>query len=205
MQMFFRTLIVSLALFLTCAALAHAADSQVGVLEIDPSKTLVEFRLGGSLHTTHGTFQLRRGTIKADGGSGNAEGIVIVDAASGDSGEKMRDDRMKEKVLETNLYPEITFFPRRIDAHLDPGGAFSGRIEGVLKLHGDDHDITVNTQGTLVGDSLVATAHFSVPYVEWGLHDPSVLFLKVEKSVDIDIATAGHVTWTNAKSSDSSK
>jgi len=197
--MFFRTLNAILVLIAASVSLSHAADSRVGVLELDPSKTLIEFKLGGSLHATRGKFQLKRATIKADGSSGNAEGIVVVDATSGDSGEKMRDDRMKGSVLETNLYPEITFVPRRIEAHLDSGGAFSGRLEGVLKLHGEDHELSIDTQGTLVGDDLVATAHFSVPYVEWGLHDPSVLFLRVDKSVDIDIATAGHVNWVDTK------
>jgi hypothetical protein len=44
--------------------------------------------------------------------------------------------------------------------------------------------------------NLVVTAHFSIPYVQSGLKDPSVLFLTVAKQVDIDIATAGRVTWT---------
>ena len=53
----------------------------------------------------------------------------------------------------------------------------------------------MEVQGQVVGDSLVAKSHFSVPYVEWGMEDPSVLFFTVEKQVDIDIATEGHIVW----------
>ncbi len=51
----------------------------------------------------------------------------------------------------------------------------------------------------MIEDDLVATAHFSIPYVEWGLRDPSVLFLTVAKDVDIDIAVTGHITWLAAE------
>jgi polyisoprenoid-binding protein YceI len=167
----------------------------VGIIKLDPAKTLVEFRLGGSIHNTHGKFQLRAGIIKADSASGKAEGRIVVDAASGDSGDSIRDHRMRDSVLEAVKFPEITFTARHIEGHLDGGGSFQVKLAGVLKLHGAEHEIVIDTHGTLIDDNLVATAHFSIPYVQWGLKDPSVLFLTVAKQVDIDIATAGHVTW----------
>jgi hypothetical protein len=48
------------------------------------------------------------------------------------------------------------------------------------------------------GDRLIATGHLSIPYVKWGLKDPSILFLTVAKKVELDIATAGHVTWMSS-------
>jgi polyisoprenoid-binding protein YceI len=179
---------------------ASSAESRIGVAELDASKTLVEFRLGGALHNTHGNFQLKCGTIKADSGSGEAEGTIVVDAASGDSGDSLRDNRMKDSVIESRSYPEITFTARHFDGHLDAKGGFQAKLEGLLKLHGVEHDIVIDTQGTLTDDNLIATAHFSIPYVEWGLKDPSLLFLTVAKQVDIDIATAGRVTWLAHKS-----
>jgi len=159
----------------------------------------VEFKLGGSLHTTHGKFKLKGGTIKADSATGKAEGAIVVDAASGDSGDSLRDNRMKHSVLEAQIYPEITFAPQHIDGYLDSEGGFQAKLEGVLKLHGVEHKVRIDARGRLTGDSLVAAAHFSVPYVEWGLRDPSVLFLTVAKEVDIDIAAAGHVTWLSGE------
>ena len=187
--------VVAAALGFGGSGAVASSASRVGVIKLDSSKTLVEFRLGGSIHDTHGKFQLKDGSIRADPSTGKAEGTIIVDAASGDSGDSMRDNRMKDNVLEAAQYPEIIFSARHIDGHVEKGGGFRARLEGVLKLHGSEHQIVMETSGTLIGGNLVATAHFSIPYVEWGLKDPSVLFLTVAKQVDIDIATAGIVTW----------
>src|SRR5260370_21137141 len=73
-----------------------AAEVRSGTLEMDPSKTLIEFRLPGSLHTTHGKFKLEHGTIRADPGTGEAKGVIVVDARSGDSGLTALDHRMKD-------------------------------------------------------------------------------------------------------------
>ncbi len=186
------------AYLLTIAVLvngAAAAGLQSGTLELDPSKTLIEFRLPGALHTTHGTFKLERGTIIADPATGKAGGSIVVDARSGDTGIGARDNDMRESVLEAQRYPEITFDPQHFTYELWRGGQFQATMQGVLALHGGRHDVALTAQGQLVGDNLTATAHFSVPYVDWGLKDPSVLFLTVAKQVDIDIATAGRITW----------
>jgi len=187
------------AFVLATAAFAYqaaAAELRSGTLELDPSKTLIEFRLPGALHTTHGTFKLEHGMIKADPRTGAASGSIIVDAKSGDSGIGARDRPMKDSVLEVQKYPEITLTPERITGQLEKDGQFRARLQGVLTLHGAGHQIVMEVQGRLEGDSLVAKSHFSVLYVEWGMKDPSVLLLTVAKQVDIDIATAGHVVWT---------
>jgi hypothetical protein len=44
------------------------------------------------------------------------------------------------------------------------------------------------------GASLAAKGHFTVPYVKWGLKDPSIFILKVAKEVDIDLTLAGRLT-----------
>ena len=107
---------------------ASSTEARIGVLELDPSKTLLEFKLGGSLHTTHGKFKLKGGTIKADSATGKAEGAIVVDATSGDSGDSLRDNRMKHSVLEAQIYPKITFAPRHIDGHLDSAGGFQAKL-----------------------------------------------------------------------------
>lgn len=184
---------------------AAAADLRSGTLELDPSKTRIEFRLPGSLHTTHGTFKLEHGIIKADPATGEAAGSIAIDANSGDSGMGARDNRMKDIVLEVQEYPEITFTPGRVTGQLGADGEFQAKLQGVLTLHGAGHQIVVEAQGRLIGDDLVATSHFSVPYVQWGLKDPSLLLLTVAKQVDIDIAAAGHVVWTRERDRASSK
>ncbi len=172
-----------------------ALDLRSGSLELDPSKTLVEFRLPGSLHTTHGTFKLERGTIIADPATGKAGGSIVVDARSGDTGIGARDNDMRENVLEAQRYPEITFDPQHFTLELEKDGNFHAKLDGVLTIHGARHEIVTDVRGQLVGNALTAQCHFSVPYVDWGMKDPSLFFLTVAKQVDVDIATEGRISW----------
>jgi polyisoprenoid-binding protein YceI len=186
------------AIVLVVLAFAHqaaGAESRSGNLELDSAKTLVEFRLPGALHATHGKFKLAHGTISADLATGEASGSIVVDARSGDSGIAARDDRMKSSVLEVQKFPEIIFTPRHVDGRLEKDGQFQAKLGGVLSIHGARHEIVTEVQGRLVGNTLTAACHFSVPYVEWGMEDPSLFFLTVAKQVEIDIATEGQITW----------
>jgi hypothetical protein len=47
------------------------------------------------------------------------------------------------------------------------------------------------------GTSLTAKGHFTVPYVQWGLKDPSVFILKVAKEVGIDLTLVGSLSPAN--------
>jgi polyisoprenoid-binding protein YceI len=151
-------------------------------------------------HTTHGTFKLKSGIIKVDPATGDASGEVIVDARSGDSGEKLRDSIMNDKVLESAKYPEFVFTPHHVSGHRDPHtGVFSGVITGVMLAHGAQHPMAIRVDGALVGDELTAKCHLTIPYVAWGMANPSFLMFRVANHVSVDIATAGRVTWNSAK------
>src|SRR5271156_5993620 len=97
-----RALLANLALAIAFVigyrAPADATEARVGILELDPSKTIVEFKLEGSLHTTHGTFRLKRGTIKANEATGDTQGEIVIDATSGKSGDILRDNEMRDSV-----------------------------------------------------------------------------------------------------------
>src|ERR1700721_512137 len=91
------------AIVLVVLALAHqatGAESRSGTLELDPAKTLVEFRLPGRLHATHGKFKLAHGTISADFATGEASGSIVVDATSADTGIGRRDHDTRKRGLE---------------------------------------------------------------------------------------------------------
>lgn len=187
----------ALALVLLAPLFAREASSGTGeaIVTLDPAQTRIEFTLAGSLHTTHGTFQLKSGAIRADPATGKAGGELIVEADSGESGNSMRDSKMKNEILESRRYPEIIFIPEMAKGHRTAQGDFEAELSGLLRLHGAEHRLVVIAQGHLAGDELTATGHFVVPYVEWGLRDPSFLLFRVADKVEVEVTARGHVTW----------
>ena len=61
----------------------------------------------------------------------------------------------------------------------------------LLGIHGDEHEITIPVQVEMSPGQWTATSHFTVPYVKWGMKNPSTLFLRVSESVDINVTAAG--------------
>ena len=188
---------LALAAALTGSSAASPAPlpARKAVLRLDSAATRISFRLPGALHDTHGTFRLREGTIEIDTATNEAAGLVVVDASSGETGNSARDTRMREVVLETDRFPDVRFRPAKINGALDADGSFRATVQGTFTLHGADHGMTIVADGRLNGERATATCRFVVPYVDWGLKDPSVLFLTVAKQVEIEVTTAADVTW----------
>lgn len=166
---------------------AHQAS-----LDLEPAKTEIHFTLHDPLHTVHGTFQLKRGSIHFDPESGKASGEIVVDAASGESGSGARDHRMHKDVLQSMRFPEASFVPDRVDGKLPAQGNAQVDVHGMFSLHGAAHEMTLHFQVERAGPEYIASAQFMIPYVAWGLKDPSNFLLKVEKAVEIDIKTTIH-------------
>jgi polyisoprenoid-binding protein YceI len=173
--------------------LAAALGAQPVVVTLDPAGSRVEFTLGATLHTVRGTFKLKSGTIRFDPATGAAEGEVIVDAASGVTGNGSRDGKMHREVLESERYPDIVFAPSRVSGHLKPEGESKLQVEGTLTLHGSPKPVTLDAVVQITGDRMTALTRLVVPYVQWGLKNPSTLFLRVSDKVDLTLHAAGRV------------
>jgi polyisoprenoid-binding protein YceI len=177
-----------------CAlVLSQRAVAQDTVLQLDPATTSVNFTLSDVLHTVHGTFRLKSGTIHFDPSSGAARGDVVIDAASGDSGNRMRDKKMNKDILETQRYPTIEFLPKHFTGKVALQGESQVQVEGTFRLHGSDHDLTLTFPIQVTAQQLSTSTHFEVPYEAWGLKNPSTLFLRVNNKVQIDITTGGTI------------
>jgi len=172
------------------AALACAQDTTV---ELDPAHTQVNFVLGTLLHTVHGDFRLKQGTIRFNPATGTAGGQVIIDAASGESGNASRDARMHKSTLESGRYPEIVFTPDRVTGALGGPGPCHVQVHGLFKMHGVEHEMVLPVEAQVGTDRFTASTQFTVPYQKWGMKNPSTLFLRVEDKVEIEIHTGGRV------------
>ncbi len=193
-------LLLALTLIVLVRPLAMAVgpipEGKVAVLELDPARTAIAFSLTGWPHDTHGTFRLKRGLIRIYPATGKMDGIIIVDASSGNSGEPMRDARMSSSILEASRFPEISFAPQQVESHGDPQGEFPVKVRGLLSLHGAQHDFTVDALVSHGANNTTIHCSFVIPYVEWGLEDPSVLIFKVSKEVRVDLTTDARLSWT---------
>ena len=179
----------SALLFLTFAFASAAADFRI---QLTSETTTITWTLSDVLHTVHGTFKVKRGEIHFEPESGKASGEVVVDSTSGESGSGARDGRMHKNVLESQKYPEISFIPDRVEGKVELTGTSSVKLHGIFKIHGAAHEITVPVELSAKENRLTANLKFAVPYVEWGMKDPSNFLLKVGKSVEIDVTQTSY-------------
>ncbi len=182
-----------LALVVLALSPATPGRAQESTVQLDPSQTQVGFTLGDVLHTVHGMFKLKRGNIKFDPATGHASGLVVVDATSGDSGGHTRDRKMHKEILESAHYPEITFSLQHVQGQVAAQGDSQIQVLGVFNLHGTDHPLTLTVQVHVAGNQVTADMHFTIPYVSWGLKNPSTFILRVNDTVDINIHAEGRI------------
>ncbi len=194
-----RFLKLVLAILAAVWAVVPPAFAQEATLRLDPEKTTVSFTLEATMHTVHGTFRLKNGAIKFNPATGAASGAVVVDATSGETGNQRRDRNMHRDVLVSERYPEITFTPTRVIGNVQPQGESSVQVEGVLRLQGSDHPITLSFAVQASEGGLRATTQFTVPYVAWGLKNPSTFFLHVGDKVELSIDASGKLTSATAE------
>ena len=177
----------------TCLGAAETEKARSGVLtfNIDPSKSAIQFTLGAILHTVHGTFRLKSGAFHFDPSSGKASGQITVDVRSGNTGVAARDHQMHANVLESDRFPDAVFSLDHVNGRVASKGESEVEVHGVLRIHGRDHEMTVPVRVQTQPGSLTARAKFTVPYVSWGMKDPSTLVLQVDKSVNVDVTLEG--------------
>ena len=174
----------NLLCFLACVG-CYAAT-----FDLDSSKTEIDFTLHDPLHTVHGSFNLKRGSMQLDPATGKASGEMVIDVPSGISGNGSRDKRMHKEILESQKYPEAVFTPDRVQGRIEPQGTSEIDVHGNFRIHGADHELTMHVQVQANGSQYTATSHFAIPYVQWGMKNPSNFFLKVDDKVEIDVRAA---------------
>ncbi len=176
-------------LFAGSLRLAAAENS----VELDPARTTVSFTLGDVLHTVHGTFKLKRGALKFDSATGSASGEIVVDVASGNSGGGARDKRMHKEILESARYPEAVFTPDHVSGELAPHGESQIDLHGNFQIHGAGHELTLHFRAEVKNGEVAASTGFVIPYVQWGMKNPSNFLLKVGDKVELNVQAAGRV------------
>ncbi|MGZ4899598.1 MAG: YceI family protein [Candidatus Angelobacter sp.] len=183
-----------IAFFILCGLLsASFAQAQQKTFTLDPAQTKVNFTVDSTLHTVHGDFRLKRGSIQFDNAAGTAGGELIVDSASGESGSGGRDKRMHKDILESPKYSDIVFTPQHIKGAVAAEGKSNVEIEGILTMHGKSKPVTMPLEVQLQGSAGSAEGSFSVKYQEWGMKNPSTFILRVNDKVEIHVHAVGRL------------
>jgi polyisoprenoid-binding protein YceI len=180
---------------LAALILAPASRAQESSVQLDPGQTKIEFTLTDPLHPVHGTFALKNSSIRFNPSSGKISGTIVVDATSGESGNRSRDKKMHRDILESAKFPEIVVTPTQITGTVTADGASKVGVSGQFRLHGQDHDVTLPIEVTADGKNLRITTHIDIPYVQWGMKNPSNFLVHVGDTVAIDIQAAGRVQF----------
>ena len=193
---------ILVALPVVLALPQHAAppapESQI-VASVDPAQSRIQWTLGSSLHTVHGTFGIKSGSLQVDPSSGKASGEIVADAISGQSGNDGRDKKMHKDVLESSRFPDIVFRPDSITGKLAAQGDSSIQVHGVFVLHGSEHELTLPVHVNLGGDHWTGSAKFGVPFIDWGLKNPSTWLLKVDHTVEIELELKGTLQTSSSQ------
>ena len=189
------------ALALTTAVLTLAAPplaADTWTFELDPAATAVRFHFGATLHSVHGTLEATEGRIVVDPATGEASGRIVFDATSAETGNARRDAKMHEKILESARYPRMVYTVRRVSGTLHPAGRSELQLHGVLDMHGVSRPVDVLATAEVAGGRVTAEGTLTLPYLDWGMTDPSFFVLRVEKQVHVTLDAVGRLSVAGA-------
>jgi polyisoprenoid-binding protein YceI len=176
---------------LLAGLLAPGAFAQHQTFVVNPDGSEVRMTLITTHEVVNGTFHVQSGSIEFDRSTPKMSGSVIVFAGSGKTGNDNRDRKMNRDILEVEQYATVSFEPKTYSGAIASSGDSIIQVTGNFNLLGTPHEITIPMLVRLDGTSANAKAHFVVPYVEWGLRNPSFMIWKADDDVAIDLDLAG--------------
>jgi hypothetical protein len=98
---------------------------------------------------------------------------------------------MNRDILEVEQHATVSFEPKSYSGAIAASGDSTLQVRGIFTLLGTPHEITIPMLVHLEDGSATAKGHFVVPYVQWGLKNPSFLIWKADNDVAIDLKLVG--------------
>jgi hypothetical protein len=174
-------------------AFAPVAYGQHQTFVVNPDASQVKMTLKTTHEIVNGTFHVQSGSIAFDRSQPTMAGSVVVLAGSGKTGNASRDKKMDKDILQVEQHALVSFEPKSYAGAIAASGDSNIQVSGVFMLLGTPHQITIPMMVHLEGGSATAKAHFVVPYVQWGLKNPSFLIWKADNDVAIDLSLSGRI------------
>ena len=174
--------------------LGPAALAQHQTFAVNPDSSEVRMKLNTTHEVVNGTFHVQSGAIDFDRSASRISGIVIVAAGSGKTGNDSRDKKMNKDILKAEQFASVSFSPKTYTGMMTASGDSTIQVSGVFTLLGTAHDLTIPMQIHVDGSKATAKGEFVVPYVQWGLKNPSFLIWKAENNVVIYLNLVGQIS-----------
>ncbi|MGO9491461.1 MAG: YceI family protein [Terracidiphilus sp.] len=182
------------AVFAFAVIVAPAALAQHQTFVLSPDASAVKMTLNTTHELVSGTFHVQSGSIEFDPSTTKMSSVIAVVAGSGKTGNDSRDKKMYKDILKVDQYATVSFEPKTYTGIIAPSGDSTIQVTGTFTLLGTPHEITIPIQVHLDGSRATAKAHFVVPYVHWGLKNPSFLVWKADDDVAIDLNFVGAIS-----------
>ena len=174
--------------------LAPVALAQHQTFAVNPDASEVRMTLNTTHEVVNGTFHIQSGSIEFDRSAPQMSGSVVVAAGSGKTGNGSRDNRMNKEILHVEQHATVSFAPKSYAGVIAPSGDSTIQVTGTFTLLDTPHEITIPMLVHLDAATATAKTHFAVPYIQWGLKDPSFFIWKAEKEVAIDLFLTGQLS-----------
>jgi polyisoprenoid-binding protein YceI len=184
----------SFAVFALAGLLAPAALAQHQTVVVNPDVSEVKMTLKTTHELVNGTFHIQSGSIEFDPSAPKMSGSVVVLAGSGKTGNDSRDKKMNKDILMVEQYATVSFEPKTYTGAIAPSGDSTIQVTGIFTLLGTPHEIAIPMFVHIEGTTATAKAHFPVPYVQWGLKNPSFMIWKADNDVAIDLFLTGRLS-----------
>jgi len=184
----------SFAVLALAFILAPAAPAQHQTFAVNPDASEVKMTLKTTHELVNGAFHIQSGSIEFDPSAPKMSGSVIVLAGSCKTGNDSRDKKMNKDILAVEQHATVSFEPKSYTGVIAPSGDSTIQVTGIFTLLGTPHDITIPLLVHLQGTAATAKAHFVVPYVQWGLKNPSFMIWKADDDVAIDLSLTGRLS-----------
>ena len=169
------------AVLLAIAGLTTVRAAEIAQ-PIDAARSALTFRVSRPGETIDGTAHEFQGEVRFDPADLSKGGSVLLEvrAASLETGNRLRDRKMRNAHLEVERYPAIVF--RSSSVRVGPEKAIA---EGTLSLHGVDRALMV--PATIRYDSGVLTAEGSVDltYTDFEIPIPRLLWLVMDDVITV--------------------
>src|ERR1700689_5422599 len=184
----------SFTVFALAVLFASVALAQQQTFVANPDASEVKMTLKTTREVVNGTFHIQSGSLQFDRSAAKISGSVVVLAGSGKTGNGSRDKKMNKDILEVEQHATVSFEPKSYAGTIAPSGDSTIQVTGIFTLLGMPHEITIPILVHLEGTTAAAKAHFVVPYVQWGLKNPSFLIGKADNDVVIDLFLNGKLS-----------